>query len=1546
MSLNVVDERSGSAIEGDYPLFSRHFTKGGIHPFTEIEWVKATAEIKGSDGESVFKQEDVEVPASWSPLAVNVVVSKYFRGKLGTPERETSVKDMISRVVNTIAGWGLKDEYFTSTTERDLFCNELSHILVHQIACFNSPVWFNVGVTDTPQCSACFILDVADTMEGILDWCKTEGMIFKGGSGSGVNLSKIRSSMESLSKGGKASGPVSFMRAADSIAGSIKSGGTCLAPHQLVYTQKGPVSVQSLTDEGKDFVVISWDPPSGRYKAKTARAWKSGHKEVYRVTTDKGHFDLSHDHPMKLASGEFVRVKDLKVGQSLFAGTASTHPQGYPTINKTQFHDDGSERFSRMVARDVMGEDIEGKIVHHKNEDILDTDPSNLHACYQSEHAKHHMDDQVSEGTHIFQRKAFPKVGKDNPMHKSSPFWEDPTRARDYKKKLADVMTPDRAVPMQIKSGDRKMLNFAYRLINDGGSIETFDEYIGSRLSLRGNIGMSEAKLRESIDSRFGSYDSFRDLVHASNHSIRSIESVGHMDVYDIEVDCPTVDDKSPDSGHNFLIWSNDNSSFDGSGVIVSNTRRAAKMVILNANHPDIEEFIWCKALEERKAYVLGDNGYDLSLNGEAWHSIQFQNANNSIRVNDTFMEAVGKDKEWRLGDRDGTELKRVKAKELFRQIAEAAWECGDPGMQYDTIINDWHTIPNAGRINGSNPCFTGDTLVATADGRNAVMFKDLVGTSVPIYSWNHESKRVVIQTLDNIRVTRKGAPVYKVTLDDGSSFRSTEDHLIMMKDGTYVQVRDLKAGESVNPFNSRVRRIAKTSTPRQHIYNGRSWKFQYRWIWEHNNGPVPKGYHTHHKDHDALNDRLSNMELLLEDAHNALHIEKMMGDNNPARRCMTDEWRDNTSKAVSGSGNPMYGKKHGFETRVRMSNKAQDRWTPEARRKASEKRKQYWEKRQSLYNHKIVSVEFAGYEDVYDGSVDGTHNFAIITSQSESKIKVGSDFSGLFVHNCSEYMSIDNSSCNLASINLLKFWGEDGFDIIGFQRTTEIMITAMDILVGNASYPTKEITQNAKRYRQLGLGYANLGALLMTQGLPYDSDEGRATAATITSLMTGTAYRQSAMIASQKEPFYNYDENVVSTFGVLEKHQKAMETETTKFSMVSDPLWKAAHSSWVDALSLASKYGVRNSQVSVLAPTGTIAFMMDCDTTGVEPDIALVKHKALVGGGVLKMTNQSVSAALTALEYTPNEISDILTYLEEHETVEGSTLKDEHLSVFDCAFRPLNGKRSIDPTGHIKMMGALQPFISGAISKTVNMPNEATVEDVGAIYMEGWKLGLKAIAIYRDGSKRTQPLSTAKFTSTPEKETPPLQGTESYRKRLPDERQALTHKFSIGGHEGYITVGLFDDGEPGEVFLRISKEGSTLSGMMDAYATLLSVALQYGVPLSDLIRKFSHTRFEPAGYTGNKALPMAKSIIDYIFRWMEKKFLPHDQQVNLPIPVDTPLNGNGNHALKDQIQEDLERSVYQAQSDAPSCSTCGSLMVRNGSCYVCRECGASSGCS
>jgi len=899
-SITVSEKENELSLAKNNPIpIRRFFTAGGVSPYDEIKWEKRSAVITNDKGEIIFKQEGVKFPDFWSQTAINIVASKYFWGALGSKERENSARQLIGRVVDTFVEWGLKDGYFNAETA-EIFGDELAHILLNQKASFNSPVWFNMGIEKKPQCSACFINSVEDTLESIMDLAKIEGMLFKYGSGTGTNLSILRSSRERLSGGGTASGPVSFMRGYDAFAGVIKSGGK---------------------------------------------------------------------------------------------------------------------------------------------------------------------------------------------------------------------------------------------------------------------------------------------------------------------------------------------------------TRRAAKMVILNIDHPDIVEFINSKKVEEEKAKSLIRLGYDSSLGGDAYSSVFFQNGNHSVRVPDAFMRAFEEDREWYTKKVKGGEMVDLfRAKDMMKMIAEATHTCGDPGLQFDSTVNKWHTCKNSGKINASNPC--------------------------------------------------------------------------------------------------------------------------------------------------------------------------------------------------------------------------------------------------------------------------------------------------------SEYMFLDDSACNLASINLLRFLNPAGeFDVEAFRHTVDIIITAQELIVSNASYPRDKIEKNSNLYRPLGLGYANLGALLMARGLPYDSEAGRALAATITAVMTGQAYSASAKIAEKVGTFAEYERNREPMLNVIRMHRDALKNVDS--TLVPEAVYKAAVETWNEALERGGKYGFRNAQVSVLAPTGTIGFMMDCDTTGIEPELALVKYKSLAGGGKIKLVNKTVARTLKMLGYAEEQIKGILEYTEKNGTIEGAPfIHNDHLPVFDCAFKPAGGMRFIHYMGHIKMMAAAQPFLSGAISKTVNVPEEISPEEIMEIYYQSWKMGLKAIAIYRDNSKGQQILTTN------EKETGRKDSTpgEPTRLKLPLERKAITHKFSIAGHEGYLTVGMYESGMPGEIFIVMAKEGSTISGLMDAFATAVSLALQYGVPLDVLIKKFSYTRFEPSGFTGNREIGYATSIMDYIFRWLANKFLEQMPQEETASITREQLEPKITEVSVDDntVQTDL----FKNQEDAPPCHGCGAIMIRSGSCYKCLNCGETSGCS
>ncbi|HEX7138055.1 MAG TPA: LAGLIDADG family homing endonuclease, partial [Vicinamibacterales bacterium] len=1213
----------GAAIRtGEGLSIKRFFTTPGQHPFDLIEWERRDARIGHGDKVS-FEQRDVEFPRTWSQNATNIVAQKYFRGQLGSPEREQSVKQMIGRVAGTIAGWGRERGYFTTDEDAEAFEAELTHILLHQMAAFNSPVWFNVGwhaVGDPKnQCSACFILSVEDTMESILEWNTKEGIIFRGGSGSGINLSKIRGSMEPLSRGGTASGPVSFMRGADAWAGSIKSGG---------------------------------------------------------------------------------------------------------------------------------------------------------------------------------------------------------------------------------------------------------------------------------------------------------------------------------------------------------GTRRAAKMVVLDVDHPDIREFIWCKAKEEDKAAALRDAGFDMSIDGDGFFSIQYQNANNSVRVTDRFMRAVENDEEWQLiGRVTGAPIgDPIPARELMREIAEAAWRCADPGVQYDTTINQWHTCPNSGRINASNPCFPADARVHTTKGLMSIaelVDRGELGEDIGVYTHRATAEKPgdgVIATRP-IAFMRNGvSPIVRLRFANGAELRCTPNHRVWTTSRGYVRADALTEHDDVflNDTSTPATDASwalpvKVAAPAQSWRRGGTATYQQlpdRWSeglgeltghlvgdgcltdvqtqWVYGGDDVADELIDSHEGmlreliggisrvdmsngtvqlragSEAVRQFFRGLGVTTARAHEkrvpnaifaspteaqAAFLRGLFGADGCVSRVekggkahryvglgsRSEPLLRDVQRLLSGFGirgriyrvssadthsfsytrvdgtTVDYTSREGFDLRITGSDL--ERFADAIGFSTPRKNAALMSvisdtsRYQTKPTTRLVHREDDGQEYVYN-LTEPLHHSYIVDS--------------FVVANCSEYMHVDDSACNLASLNLMKFRRPDGtFDVESFEHAVDIMFLAQEIIVSPSSYPTAEIGANARAFRQLGLGYANLGAYLMADGVPYDSDAGRGIAAAITALMTGRAYVGSARIAAAIGPYDRYPANREAHNAVMRMHRDS--SYAIPDSACGDTaLLERARMTWNDAVALGDQHGYRNAQATVLAPTGTISFLMDCDTTGVEPDFSLVKFKELVGGGQMTIVNKTVPLALQTLGYNDEQIEQILAYVNEHGMIVGAPdLAEEHLPVFDVAV----GERAISHMGHLKMMGAVQPFISGAISKTVNMPETVTVEDIAEAYIEAWRLGIKALAIYRDGSKTAQALRTEAQKDAPASQDAEIRNAVAAalatappkRRRMPRERESLTHKFSIGGHEGYITAGKYEDGTVGEIFLTdIGKEGSTRRGMMNSFATAISIALQYGVPLETLVEKFSYMRFEPEGMTSN----------------------------------------------------------------------------------------------
>jgi ribonucleoside-diphosphate reductase alpha chain len=1183
-----------------------------------------------------------------------------------------------------------------------------------------------------------------------------------------------------------------------------------------------------------------------------------------------------------------------------------------------------------------------------------------------------------------------------------------------------------------------------------------------SRVERRGGYRLIERKVGMNETTGYGALAALMEHPHASiaahaeelTHcvqvTLKSVTPTDLAETYDIEVE----------GIH--LLCSN--------GLYASNTRRAAKMVILDVDHPDVVDFIASKEKEEKKAWALIDAGYSGAFNvpGGAYDSVQFQNANHSVRVTDAFMSANAQDGDWQTRfvlsrEAAGT----YKARELMKMIGESAWVCGDPGMQYDTTINRWHTCKTTDKIYASNPCsefmflndtacFAPETRISTPNGLRTIetLYEDQergesVCITTDLYS-EQDHRRLTAHR--QAFVTKVGQrQVFRMMLKDGRSIRVTGDHRFLTDAGQWKRVDELRVGEdrvqirqsgNAISFTSSVREVqrwrmlgwltgdgvfskgnvALVFGPRE-SESARVMEAEfntllaeaYAWSVEEKESElplvpariaaVPRGGAHISLQRSGVMQITSKSQALVrflekqyamkqatamdKEVPGALHradddlkvayLQGLFSADGYIRRSATEEevmlasssapllrsvqlllsdigiTSRITRRHPRGRKNPQ-GQLHIYNQQARAFLTLIGFPCSEAKdlRARAILSRPFQGARKNPRPARVISITPDGVTTVYDLTEPATHSVVA---------------EGMIAHNC-----------NLASINLMRFRTEDGeFDVEAFKHACRTLITAQEIIVDNASYPTPRIAENSHDYRPLGLGYANLGALLMARGVPYDSDAGRAYAGAITAIITGEAYHQSGIIARDHGwPFPGYQKNRASFLEVMRMHRAAVEEINPEY--VPDTMLQGARRCWDDAIAQGEKHGYRNAQATVIAPTGTISFLMDADTTGIEPDIAIVKYKSLVGGGVLKIVNNTVPEALRRLGYDQKQVDAILSYIDQNDTIEGAPeLKPEHLPVFDCAFKPSNGTRSIHYMGHVKMMAAAQPFISGAISKTVNLPNEATPDDIVGVYEEGWKLGLKAIAIYRDGSKRTQPLSTKKadveetkredaagvssVVPLPNTQHPTPATAKPLRRKLPDERQSITHKFSIAGHEGYITVGMYPEGAPGEIFLTMSKEGSTISGLMDSFATAISLALQYGVPLQTLVDKFAHTRFEPSGITNNADIRFAKSIMDYIFRWLGTKFLNRqpegepslsgpageengahgEAKLSLPAPRLTLTTGGNDRELSLAEQE---RETFQNQADAPICTECGSLMVRNGACFKCLNCGSVFGCS
>jgi ribonucleotide reductase alpha subunit len=1483
-----IDPPSGRGPQpADSLAISRYFTTPGVHPYDTVEWELRDARIGHGDKVS-FEQRQVEFPKTWSQNATNIVTQKYFRGQPDTPARERSVKQMVGRVAGTIARWGRERGYFATAEDGDAFEAELTHILLHQMAAFNSPVWFNVGFEESPQCSACLphraLVSTPEGMVPIGEIVDDEQVGREVYDSSGVtrvvavkangrkpvwrvrlrNGSFIEATPDHVVKAAhKQRGEPSWMRV-DQLEVGMR---LHLHPHRAKVEAPALVAAGGsgvFDDEPKptDSVAVSeaalagWlqaDGFVGQYDYGTNRSltiefqvasddeyeWVTSHLDVVfpdvhrkvreadtesvRVQRIRLYGEVLRDFVERW--GLLARGVDIRVPACLWTAShdeISAYLQsvfqadGYVSIRRHNGYE------SALAAVAVIGErwteDLQLLLmvlgIYSRRQHKVDPRPDR-HDLYEVCIAI------GSERGRFAELVGFPSREKSDKLLRSL-FLRDWKRCPDLREEQIVAIDPlgvEDVYDIQTESGEFLTNNVAVHncfIL----SVEDNMESILDWNTKEGNIfrggsgsGINLSKIRGSMEplSKGGTASGPVSFMRGADAWAGTIKSGGK-------------------------------------------TRRAAKMVVLDIDHPDIRDFIWCKAKEEDKAAALRDAGFDMSIDGDGFYSIQYQNANNSVRVTDEFMRAVENDEQWHLIARaTGQPIgEPVSARDLMREIAEAAWRCADPGVQYDTVINRWHTCPESGRINASNPCcFVGETVVRTTTGDwsfSELFEMSAQGLPLPTAeAIDTKTDERVAREITKAWIAGMASRLTTVEFADGGHVRCTPEHRFLTDAGAWQAAEDLVAG---------VRIRATQDQP---------------------DGAAP-------------------------------YLVKTL-----------------TTLAVG----------------------------------------------------RVTTEALAEPVPVFDIEVEGVHNFVVATRDAGV---------GVVAHN-SEYMHVDDSACNLASLNLMKFRRADGmFDVESFEHAVDIMLLAQEIVVSPSSYPTPEITKNARAFRQLGLGYANLGAYLMSNGMPYDSDGGRATAAAITALMTGRGYLQSALVAAAIGPYERYPENREPHNAVMRMHRDATHAISDS-ACVDGELLAAARATWEEAVTAGEAHGYRNAQASVLAPTGTISFLMDCDTTGVEPDFSLVKYKELVGGGQMTIVNRTVPLALQTLGYSDEQIEQIEAYINEHGTIVGAPgLAKEHLPVFDVAV----GERAISHMGHIQMMGAVQPFISGAISKTVNMPQTATVEDIADAYLQAWHLGIKALAIYRDGSKTAQALrtdaqqgATAPAATEADIEaavTAALAKVAPKRRRMPRERQSLTHKFSIGGHEGYITAGMYDDGTVGEIFLTdIGKEGSTLRGMMNSFATAISISLQYGVPLETLVRKFSYMRFEPEGMTTNPEIPFAKSMPDYIMRWLASRFLDVDLQEELGIltpevrarkaaedaasshgsdtagPAGEANGGNGGNggttvaprpatsALTDSPPP--RPAVSRGLDLGPACQQCGGMMQRTGSCYTCSSCGFNTGC-
>jgi ribonucleotide reductase alpha subunit len=1653
----------------------RYFTSDGDDPFETVDWETRTALIPGKDGPS-FEQKDVEFPSFWSQTATNIVAQKYFRGKLNSPQREHSVRQMIGRVSDTITTWGVKDGYFIDQAEADTFHAELTHLLLHQMVAFNSPVWFNVGFEENPQCSACqpyrALVSTPDGMVPIGQLVEDEQI--------GRAVYDAHGTTRIVAVKANGTKPVwrvnlrngSYIEATpDHVVKAVAERRTApawLRVDRLVpgmrlhlHPHKSRVAERALAVAGPGDLLDDPTDTDTRLVAEAALAgWLQADGFVgqyngtnrsltieFMTANDDEHAWVT-DHLDVVFADVHRHVTDVK--------TESTDL----TCRRIRLYGEALRTFVEDWGLMARGTDI--SVPERLWSASIDQVAAYLQSIFQADGYVSLRRDAGYENARV----EFAVIGER---------WVEEVQLL-----LGMLGIYSRRLRKNDSRDDRHDLHVVSVAI--GSERARFAQQVGF-------VGREkQAKLIESLSLR-----GLKTCGDLREEEILSIEQIGIEEVYDIQTESGEYLSNNV-AVHNCFILSVDDSmdsildwitkegrvfrGGSGSGINLSKlrsskeqlskggyasgpvsfmrgadasagtiksggkTRRAAKMVVLNVDHPDIEEFIWCKQHEEEKARVLQAAGYDMSLDSPDWASIQYQNANNSVRVTDEFMRAVLEDEKWNLTARtDGSVVSTVRARDLMHQISEAAWKCADPGMHYDTTMNDWHTCPASGRINASNPCFPGDARVHTSIG--LVQIEELydraqAGEEFQVYTHDATAEQPAagVRATTPLAIMRNGVkPIVRLRFANGQELRCTENHRLWTTNRGYVEAKDLVESDHVLlcdaptpafdaawelPVPVPVAAGATTvdGLPERWsaglgtmlgVLTGDGCLTDTQAVWVYGGSEIEDGTIDEHQrlleqqfgsvsrvqmGNGTVQLRIGRTEVrrLLRDlgasrdlspfkrvprsifqappevqgsflaglfaadgcvARSEGNATRYVGLGSASEALLKDvqrlllgfgirariyangsEDRGSFTYTRADGNTRTYASNAAFDLRISGTDieqfAARIGFASVGKQAKLEQLLQTTTRYATKAGAALVSRDEDGQETVYNLTEPTNHSYIV---------------DGIVVANCSEYLHVDNSACNLASLNLMKFRDPETleFQVERFERAVDIIFMAQEILVSNSSYPTEEITRNANAMRQLGLGYANLGALLMARGLPYDSDEGRAYAGAITAIMTGRAYRKSADMAGRVGPFEEYGKNSDAMLRVIRKHRAAVANIDA--GVVPDEMMLAARKAWDEALALGEANGYRNAQATVLAPTGTISFMMDCDTTGVEPDFSLVKSKKLVGGGDITIVNQTVPTALSKLGYAPHEIDQIVAFVNEHNTVVGAPgFKGEHLQVFDVAV----GDRAIHHMGHVKMMASVQPFISGAISKTVNLPTEVTVDDVAGLYIDAWKLGVKAIAIYRDGCKVAQPLST-------KSDTPELIAAKPQRRVMPIERQEIGRKFKVGEYEGYIHVGLFPEGDPGDVFVDIAKEGTTLAGLMNAFMIAVSVGIQYGVPLEVFVSKFAHMRFEPSGLTNDPDIRVAKSIPDYIFRWMGKRFLDTDQQADLGIM---------SQAVRDRIAASYDAqeagepaseaahspsagqaALFNAWEDAVECAKCGGRKVRTGACYTCRDCGDNSGC-